>query len=147
MTTLYLDTSEIKRLRKAVAAISRKMRHIPTFTRALGPLLKAQTQRRINSEKTSPEGGPWKPWSVGYAKTRIPGKHSLLIDTKAMVSRIKWNAYANNVEAGSAQPYAGYVNAIRPFVGLSESNASEIEQLAISIIQGFLDNASEAAGW
>lgn len=143
---IELDTSQIKKLAAAVRGIKSRVSNPSLFTRKLGPVLRRQTQQRILVEKSDPQGVPWKPWSPSYAKTRIPGRHSLLIDTRAMVNRIKWFQGPDSVEVGSAQPYAGHVNAARQFVGISAQNATEIEQLALGILEGILANASGGLG-
>lgn len=139
---IELDTTQLKKLAAAVRGIKRRIANPSTFTSKLGALLRKQTQKRIRTEKTTPAGEPWRPWSSGYAATRIPGKHSLLIDTRAMVQGIEWRANGDSVEVGSSQPYAGFVTAVRPFVGISDRNATEIEALAIGIMEGILANAT-----
>ena len=104
----------------------------------LAGLVESQTQRRIDTEKESPDGQAWDDWSAAYAATRGPGK-SLLQDTNALLNAVEAHAVGDSiveVHTGNL-PYAAAqhhgrpdVNIpARPFIGLSPANRAEIAQL------------------
>ena len=72
---------------------------------ALGAELETQTRRRIESERTSPDGTPWPEWSDEYARTRHGG-HDLLQAEGGLLDSIQSLADADGVETGSNLPYA-----------------------------------------
>lgn len=137
---MELDTSQIDRLRAAVSRLRQRMSDTERLTAAMGPVLQRQTQTRITDEKTDPSGKPWKKWSPSYAATRN-ATHSLLIDTRAMVNTIEWRMSGDEVTVGSSRPYAGYVDNVRQFVGLSDGNERELEMLALRILESYLEAA------
>lgn len=99
----------------------------------LGALVKAQTERRMLVEKATPETNtPWPEWSPGYAKTRIPGVHSLLIDSTDLVKSFKVQAAKGEVKVFTKIPYAaihqeGLFNIKkRRFMGFGKVHRSEI---------------------
>lgn len=120
------------------------------FLDELGALVVSQTQRRIRSEKTAPDGSPWKPNAAGT---------SILFASGALDDSIHHVVGGSSVEVGSGMVYAGIhqhggtikpVNAnklafhvggnfvmtdevvipARPYVGVSADNAREIELFA-----------------
>jgi len=120
------------------------------FLDELGALVVSQTQRRIRSEKTAPDGSAWKPNAAGT---------SILFASGALDDSIHHVVGGTSVEVGSGLVYAGIhqgggtirpVNAeklaffvggnfvmtdevvmpARPYVGISAANAQEIELFA-----------------
>lgn len=122
-----------------------------------GPLMdgiaalgESQTRRRIESEKTAPDGTPWKENHTGTPILRRTGRH--LLDSVASVSgseHAEWGAsweFAHVHQTGmtivprSAKALAFSIGGnfvmsqevtvpARPFVGLSEDNRGEILDL------------------
>lgn len=86
-----------------------------------------QIKRRIRTEKSAPDGRRWAAWSTAYATTREPGKHSLLIDTGELLESITISQGPVATFVGTGQSYAEAVHAKRPFVGVSDDNARELE--------------------
>jgi hypothetical protein len=122
-----MQWSGLEALIARIEYIERELQARGTLKRLLGKLLVQQTQRRIQVEKTSPDGRPWAPWSARYAATR-KAHHSLLIDTGAMLQSIKATVRsADQVAVTSDREYAGRQNAVRPFMGVSDSNRDEID--------------------
>lgn len=72
----------------------------------IGSLAESQTRRRIDDEKTSPDGTPWTPWSAAYEKTRH-GNHSPLVSSRSLRDSIEFQVERNKVRIGSALVYAG----------------------------------------
>lgn len=120
------------------------------FLDELGALVVSQTQRRIRTEKTAPDGSAWKPNAAGT---------SILFASGALDDSMHHVVSGSAVEVGSGLVYAGIhqhggtikpVNAeklafsvagnfvmtdevempARPYVGISSENAQEIELFA-----------------
>lgn len=97
----------------------------------VGQLIRAQTQRRIRSEKTSPGGQRWAAWAASTASRRSGGQ-SLLVFTGKLVSTLFMKASDDTTVVGSPAPYSGFLQdgtdrmVAREFLGLSESNKSEV---------------------
>ena len=72
---------------------------------ALGAELETQTRRRIEIERTAPDGTPWPEWSDAYARTRHGG-HELLQAEGNLLDSIQSLAGADLVETGSNLVYA-----------------------------------------
>jgi phage virion morphogenesis protein len=126
---IRLDPQSLQRLQDRL----RRIQHAP-----MGSLLSdvaaevaSQTQRRISTEKTSPEGVPWKAWSARYAAKRGSGK-SLLMNEGNLVDDIQFQVSGSEAIVGSSLIYAathqmgrGKIPA-RPFLGISESNETAL---------------------
>lgn len=115
-------------LLKRLTRIEKGLKSPGVVKRDVGRLLVKQTKRRIETEKTSPDGRPWMPWTKEYAATRGAG-HSLLIDTGGLLESIKARVRSDDVQITSDKTYAGFVNRSRTFLGVSRSNASELSDL------------------
>ena len=113
----------------------------------IGAIGESQTRRRISDEKTAPDGTPWKENSAGTSILMQTGQH--------LLGSIAWSASASEAEWGAGWEYAHVhqdgmtivpkngktlvfsiggkvvhaqkvVMPARPFVGISDDNASEI---------------------
>ncbi len=134
---------ETRGLEQAVDAINQA---VAAFGRgealdAVGAELESQTRRRIESEKSGPEGGRWANWSKGHARTRH-GNQSLLQGSGALLDSIRNEVVGDAVEAGSNVVYAAAHQCgldisilstgrrvtipARPFLGLSAENEADI---------------------
>lgn len=104
----------------------------------VGTLVESQTKRRIDSEKTAPDGAAWPDWSSDYAKTRPAGK-SLLQDQNHLLTSVQSYATADQAIVGSNLAYAavhqrGATDGDTPeraYLGLSAANAADVEALVI----------------
>jgi phage virion morphogenesis protein len=109
--------------------------------------IESQTKRRIAREKTAPDGTPWANWSPEYAKTRHQG-HSLLRGEGNLLDDIFSDQTGGGVVVGSSMVYAaihqfggeagrnGNVDiAARPFLGLSDENEAELEEILFDYVQ------------
>jgi hypothetical protein len=94
--------------------------------RVLAKVVRGQTLKRIEQTKTSPDGERWRPWSPAYALTR-KRKHSLLIDTRALLRTLAMRSAGGEVFFGSPQPYARHVQRERPFLGFGRNNFVELQ--------------------
>jgi phage gpG-like protein len=95
---------------------------------AMASMVESQTRRRLQEEKTSPDGDPWQEWDPRYAKTRHSG-HSLLQNEGHLLDSISYEVRGNEAEIGSNLVYAGVQNRDRTYLGLSPDNESELESL------------------
>lgn len=100
----------------------------------IGAEVETQTRRRLQDEKTSPEGAPWPEWSEQYARTRHSG-HSLLQNEGDLTDSILQDAEGDQVLIGSNLVYAATHQfgdpdrniPERPYLGLSPANLDAIE--------------------
>lgn len=123
----------------------------------VGALGESQTKRRIDEEKTAPDGTAWPSWSESYAATRHPGQ-SLLVAGGFLLDSVEYvvGISGDYVEWGSNMVYAGahqhgldmslvgshrrITIPARPFLGLSDENE---EDLAV-LVDDFVDRQLEA---
>jgi phage gpG-like protein len=92
----------------------------------MGDLVIERTQERIRNEKESPEGVPWKRWSIEYAKTRTGGQ-SLLFDSGDLHGSIEKTISGNTLTVGSELDYAAPNQKTRPFLGISDDDQKDLE--------------------
>lgn len=134
------------------------------FLDGLGGLITRQTQRRIRSEKTSPDGDAWKPNLEGT---------SILYKSGQLDDSIHHEVSNPNVEIGSNKIYAGVHqtgavikpkngNALsfgfggnkwavvksvtipaRPYLGFSSENRKDIEQFATDFLVGDFEGVAQ----
>ena len=71
---------------------------------ALGAEIESQTRRRIESERTSPDGEPWPAWSEGYAATRH-GNQELLQADGGLLDSIQSAVDGDVLEVGTPLVY------------------------------------------
>jgi len=116
----------------------------------VGALLESSTRERIATEKTSPEGAPWAPWSEHYAATRHGGQSLLmggggLLDSIANVSRGSEAIVGSNLvyaavhQSGAGKGAFGTTSRgtpipwgdipARPYLGISGDDRRAIDEL------------------
>lgn len=124
----------------------------------VGALVVSQTQRRIESEKTSPDGAAWAPNLEGT---------SILFRTGALAQSVAHEVGGTEVLVGSGLVYAGihqvggtikptsakalafniggaavFAKSVtipaRPWLGLSAENAHEIELMVADLLEGMV---------
>lgn len=139
-----VSTAQVERMSKRLEAFHGKLKNPKGVAKGIGQLVEAQTKRRIQDEKTSPEGEPWAEWSESYAGSR-QGHHSLLLfEGRLRDSVVGKVLNGSTVVVGASMIYAavhqyGYKNTpARPYLGLSEDNADEIVELIIDWAGGDL---------
>ncbi|MCB1397261.1 MAG: phage virion morphogenesis protein [Rhodobacteraceae bacterium] len=107
----------------------------------VGALLEASTRERIATEKRSPDGAAWAPWSDARPATRQP-RHSLLVQDNHLLTSIQNHSEGATVKIGSNMVYAaihqvggqaGRNRAVtipaRPYLGLSDADERAIHDL------------------
>lgn len=117
---------------------------------AIGFEVENQTKRRIQHEKSSPDGTPWPAWSAKYAETRHGGQSLLMASgDSGLLGSIQNHVQGEIIEVGSNLDYAAIQNlggtagmppgpaAIpsREYLGLSGENIDDIA----AVIDDFLD--------
>lgn len=116
---------------------------------SIGAVVESQTRRRIEEEKTAPDGEPWADWSEEYAKTRHGG-HSLLMGEGDLGDSIQFAVTGDAVEVGTNLIYGaihqfggdevGMPIPARPYLGLSADDGAEL----VDIVNDWIDATLEA---
>lgn len=132
-TALQYDLTGIARLEKRLARLANP--DTAALLDSIGAEVESQTRRRIEEEKTSPEGQPWPEWSDRYAATR-EGDQSLLSGGGDLLDSITHNVTGGQVEIGSNLVYAaihqfggaevGINIPPRPYLGVSPENQADL---------------------
>lgn len=101
---LSYNLGAIPRLQNRIALLGKVDRR--GLLDLVGAEVESQTKRRIETEKSGPDGIPWDSWSPGYAETRHGG-HSLLEADGHLLGSIDHQvAGDDSVEIGSNLVYA-----------------------------------------
>lgn len=147
--SLHVDLRDLQR-------VQARIDHLASFDRmglaeAIAGELESQTRRRIQDEKAAPDGTPWQPWSERYAATRHGG-HSLLQGENDLLDSIDSLVSEDAIETGSNLIYAAHQNyggedigsgvPARQFVGLSDENLDDVEDVSITFIDRYLESAA-----
>ena len=98
--------------------------------------VESQTRQRIESERESPDGRPWREWSAAYAKTRH-ANHALLQNTGHMLDSIVHDVQSHEAAVGTGMEYAARQHAMRPFLGVSRDNLAELERVLANFADRF----------
>ncbi|MEH6776478.1 MAG: phage virion morphogenesis protein [Cereibacter changlensis] len=125
----------------------------------IGALLENSTKRRLQDEKTDPDGNRWVAWSATYDATRDHGTHSLLIGENHLLTSIQHFSNSEAVRIGSnliyaaihqfgADPAKAHEGSLpgaegagipaRPYLGVSEEDRRDIERLVIGRLEDLL---------
>lgn len=127
MITIHLGARGLQELIDRVTQIEKRLKATGTLKRQISKLLLEQTRRRFKT-KTDPDGAAWAPWSDNYAATRS-ARHSLLIDSRALLNSIKATTRQTGVAVTSDRVYAARQNAVRTFLGMGEQDTEQLEKL------------------
>lgn len=111
----------------------------------LGAILKSSTRERVATEKTSPDGEPWTPWSEAYDETRNHDAHSLLVSEGNLLDSIQNYSTGTTIKVGSNLVYAAIHHfggedvdsaiPARPYLGLSAEDEEEIRALVLDDVK------------
>lgn len=139
---LHFDLRELEAVNARLGAFATLDKH--SLMDAIGFAVENQTRARIQDQKSSPQGEPWKPWTEAYAATRKGGQ-SLLQGEGDLLDSLTYNVDSDGegVEVGSPLEYAAIHQfggkpgmapgpaaiPARPYLGLSEDDAAEIEDV------------------
>ncbi|PNK59463.1 phage virion morphogenesis protein [Psychrobacter sp. FDAARGOS_221] len=94
----------------------------------IGHELTESTKERIADEKKTPEGTAWKPLTEKYARYKSrKSSGGLLVYTGMLLQSITYNVPTQRkVVVGATEEYAKYVQAERPFLGISNDDSNAI---------------------
>lgn len=144
LSSLSVDVSQLEGVRRGLEGASRHMKQ--DLLDAIGAELESSTRRRIDEEKESPEGVPWRVWSQRYARTR-DGQHSLLIGEGELLDSIQYTIDGRGfVDLGSNLVYAATHQfgdpdrniPERPYLGVSSDDESALEDAIADIVAASL---------
>jgi phage virion morphogenesis protein len=133
VTTQGLDGIE-KKFERAAEGIWRRGLMV-----VVGQLVKAQTQRRIEAEKTDPGGAPWAAWAPSTAARRNGGQ-SLLVYNRRLLASIFSKPTEFTAQIGTPVPYGGFLQdgtshmVARQFLGLSSDNEDEVSKAVTAFV-------------
>lgn len=143
-------TTELEGLEPVLARLNAlgQPRRLAEGLANIGGLIENQTKARFD-ERVSPDGDAWAPWSESYAATRRKGQ-TLLVATGAYRDSYAWDLTGTDLRVGSNMVQAAILNfggtddmapgpaAVPPrqHLGLSDANASEIEDALADWIEG-----------
>lgn len=145
--TVDLDLSE------AQAALARlTANQIDQLAYEIGSLVEDQTKVRIMDEKRAPDGTPWAPWSEAYAaslkRRNRRNPRSLLVGVGDLRDSVQNYTTGETVKVGSNLVYAaihqfggeavGKNIPARPYLGLSNDNATAIEEFVADRLEDLL---------
>ena len=126
-----------------IEALRRRISHVKEAPkealRFMGEKAVRDTQRRITSSKTSPDGQPWQPWSMAtqrqYAQSGRGG--SLLYRTGALNNSIQYRLSEHTLTVYSNVGYAKYHQfgtskmPARPFMGWVSEDINTLKQILV----------------
>lgn len=112
----------------------------------VGALVESQTRQRIQEDKIGPDGQAWAEWSERYGRTRNSGQ-SLLQSEGDLLDSIQYLVGRDVVEVGSNLIYAATHQygddargiPARPYLGLSDEDERELDELLRDVVQDFLN--------
>jgi hypothetical protein len=131
---------DARALTRLVGSLGASVRRAPSaqyaLARGVAEGVKQLAEHRVRRTKLAPDGSRWKRWSPRYAATRT-AKHSLLVDTKRLSRSFRAQASpAGRVaKIWNTAPYAGYVQAKRPFFGIGPAEETLIEGLTLAYMR------------
>ena len=147
---LHVDLRALGRLADRIAALGDM--DLRPLMDELGAAVASQTQRRIDSEKTGPDGSPWEPWSASYAATRHHNQ-GLLVGSGALRDSIghvvglsgDFAEIGSNLVYAAAHQYGLDMSIVgsrrrvtipaRPYLGISAENEADL----VALVDDFVD--------
>ena len=157
MTTIAVTFQGLEVARARLSALARIEFH--ELMDGLARMGQQQTQRRIEEEKTSPDGAKWKPTVDGRAPLFVTGAHlARSIDHSASATEAHWgtgwigarvhqfgatitpkSAKRLHFQLGGKSVFAKKsVIPARPYLGVSDANARDLERAAATFIERHL---------
>ena len=147
-SAITISLGELKNTELWLRAMRLEGKNASSLLGSLGEELVSQSETRLVSEKTGPDGAPWEPWSEKYDAWRTkhdknPGQ-GIGILTRHMLGGIYYRRVNQHVlRWGSSAEYASFFQGSedgdeskgnqrvgRPFIGLSEKNEAALEVIA-----------------
>lgn len=134
MTDVVLEMPGLARVQRAIDQIAAA--DLRAALDRIGGIVESQTQDRIDRGKRSPSGEPWEQWDDAYAATRS-GRHSLLNSEGNLLRSIEHEVdgadvllVGSNLVYAATHQFGDEDRGIpeRPYIGVSEDDADEIEK-------------------
>ena len=125
---IKVDTATLKRV---VTFLQFRNFHTSTILSALGAKMQEQHERRVRSEKTSPDGAKWA--ALCASTVRQKGNSNILVRTGAMASAWVRQQGATSVRMSNGRFYLGFHQngtrkmVARPVMGFSDANIAELK--------------------
>ena len=139
-----VDIKGLERLQQRIARIQDM--DLTGLKDAIGAEVESQTRRRLDEEKGSSEGDPWEAWSARYAATRHGG-NSLLVGQGDLLDSMQYLVDGNQIVIGTNLIY-GATHQFgdgdrgipeRPYLGLSDDNLTDLEDVVDDWVDGQLE--------
>lgn len=136
---LVINLGRLLPARRAIARLSQL--RLGKLLDVLGSEVESQTRRRVQDEKTDPEGEPWKEWSEDYAARR-PNKGGLLELGGDLSDSITYEVAGDVVYVGSNLVYAARHQEgdeepgipQRQYLGISADNLEDLGELTLEFL-------------
>ena len=112
----------------------------------IGAEIESQVRRRIQDEKTSPDGTDWAAWSDSYAARRPEGRTLLMSEDHMLDSITHLTMDKDSIEVGSNMIYAATHQygdddrniPARPYLGISDDNEEDLIDAVDDYLEGIM---------
>lgn len=143
---IHIQSYGLKEVLRGLQAMERKLNVEKTeVLDVVATFLETAMKRRIHELKKAPDDSAWKPWSKAYArlKERKFPNHRMLENEGTLRDSIEGRVDGNKAKATTNLIYAEYQNDMRPFVGLSDAEMTELKELiATQLFEAYEEAAS-----
>lgn len=123
--------------------------HGEDLTEIAASVAESAARRRIETDKAAPDGTPWATWSDEYGKTRHLGQTILMAEGDLLKSlaaeydpteaRVGSNLKIAAIHQLGGDPDQGHPPIpARPFLGLSDDDATDLETSLRDFLEGLL---------
>ena len=146
--SIQVESAGLERLAKRLAAIADAAAR-SSLLESVAAEIESQTHRRIRSGGPAPDGAAWAPWSAAYARTRQA--KSKLFSQGDLDDSIQALVTGEEAEVGTNLVYgaihqfgggeAGIAIPARPYLGLSASEAADIDAIVDDWLEGQIGEA------
>lgn len=143
--TVTLDGPGLARARAALANAGRRIEHAQPLWAEIGPILRDHTTLRFETER-GPDGRPWAPVAPATARRKqAKRKTSILTFDGYLRGSLTFDAGDDHVRWGAGGPAADYASVhqlgsatmpARPYLGIDDDDAEDIEAAVIDWIEG-----------
>jgi len=137
--SIQVSTQQLDRMREKLAAWGDRLRRPKGLASGIAAMMETQVRRRIQDEKTDPEGKAWDGWADSTKEQRKANHSLLLFEGRLRDSIVGKALNGNTVVVGSSMVYANVHQygweerniPDRPYLGLSQDNEDEILEMVL----------------
>jgi phage virion morphogenesis protein len=137
--SITVTTQQLDRMREKLVAYADRLRKPKGLASGIAALMETQVRRRIQDEKTDPEGKAWDGWADSTKAQRKANNSILLFEGRLRDSIVGKALNGNTVVVGSSMVYANVHQygwperniPERPYLGLSQDNEDEIIEMVL----------------